>query len=450
MNKQMSLFSNESSNFVFRPIHYLGSKLRILDFIKETIDTIDNHNGRVCDLFSGSGTVSYYLSESRPVTSVDIQEYSRVLNSALLKSNISNIGMEEFISQVKNSKHYEKMMFCFKPLIKYEESCIEKALLNNLHPLANLIENGSILAFEKDEKKEYTNGLKSALEEVNYRLRENDFIDGPEALISRYYGGLYFSYSQSVEIDIILEFISRINKQENKDFYLAVLLSTVSDIVNTVGKQFAQPLKAVNSNGKPKKNIINKVKKDRDYDVLKLYSSWFNNYISLPRSDFNHEVYRMDYSDALNEMENISLVYADPPYTRYHYSRYYHVLETLCLRDNPSVTKIKKNGKKVLTRGVYRNDRHQSPFSIKSKSEKAFNKLFKQVNSLNADLILSYSPQENTPRVKSIDNITSIASNYFKDIEVVKNDDIFHSKLNNKENNTKVSYNAELLIIGQN
>ena len=28
-------------------------------------------------------------------------------------------------------------------------------------------------------------------------------------------------------------------------------------------------------------------------------------------------------------------VYADPPYTRDHYSRFYHVLETLALRDDP-------------------------------------------------------------------------------------------------------------------
>ena len=35
------------------------------------------------------------------------------------------------------------------------------------------------------------------------------------------------------------------------------------------------------------------------------------------------------------------IVYADPPYTRDHYSRFYHVLETISLFDSPIVSKTK-------------------------------------------------------------------------------------------------------------
>ena len=53
---------NSEENMPIRPIHYLGSKLRMLETVKEAVDTVDSSNGCVCDLFSGSGTVSRYFS----------------------------------------------------------------------------------------------------------------------------------------------------------------------------------------------------------------------------------------------------------------------------------------------------------------------------------------------------------------------------------------------------
>ena len=74
-------------------------------------------------------------------------------------------------------------------------------------------------------------------------------------------------------------------------------------------------------------------------------------------------------------------MYADPPYTRDHYSRYYHVLETMSLRDNPevSMTMIRAGGSPRVSRGVYRADRYQSPFCIKSQAAGAFEELCRGV-----------------------------------------------------------------------
>ena len=84
-----------------RPIHYLGSKLRILDTIGETVNSVSPGNGRICDLFSGSGTVSRYFSHSRPVTAVDIQEYSRVLCTAVLMPVAFPFTGHEIISSIR-------------------------------------------------------------------------------------------------------------------------------------------------------------------------------------------------------------------------------------------------------------------------------------------------------------------------------------------------------------
>jgi adenine-specific DNA-methyltransferase len=85
--------------------------------------------------------------------------------------------------------------------------------------------------------------------------------------------------------------------------------------------------------------------------------------------------------DCLRIIEEGSIVYADPPYQSVHYSRFYHALETLVRYDYP----------KLLYKGRYRDDRHQSPFCKKTTVNQAFNSLFSAVKEKEAHLALSYS-----------------------------------------------------------
>src|SRR5262245_8638935 len=87
MNKPQLLLPIDDtlpSTPVWRPIHYLGSKLRLVEPLRLALDQVDPSRGRCVDLFAGSGTLSAALSAYRDVTAVDIQEYSRVLCSAVL------------------------------------------------------------------------------------------------------------------------------------------------------------------------------------------------------------------------------------------------------------------------------------------------------------------------------------------------------------------------------
>lgn len=450
--KQLSLL--EEKNIIkkdIRPIHYLGSKLRILETIKENIDKLDPNNGRVCDLFSGSGTVAKYLSKYRPVTSVDIQEYSRVICSALIANNdYKEVNIKNFIDNCINSTQYNNLIWAMQDLINYEEECINMALDNNPMPLCELVEKGSILRIEEGYEEGLSNNLKYILLKTIEKLKKVGLYKSTDAQITRLFGGIYFSYYQSVQLDSITYMIEK-EYNDSKDILMAAVLSTASDIVNTVGKQFAQPIKAFTKEGKPKKSIGKFVKKDREIDVMTLFETWIKLYKNQEKSKYKNEVYKMDYLEALDKMENISVVYADPPYTRYHYSRYYHVLETISLRDNPGITKVKQKGKENISRGIYREDRHQSPFSIKTKVHDAFENLFSKVRDLNADLVLSYSPYDSSkkeaPRLMTMEEIIDLAKRYFKQVSIVNIDDISHSKLNKIENNNKVSSDAEVLII---
>lgn len=82
--------------------------------------------------------------------------------------------------------------------------------------------------------------------------------------------------------------------------------------------------------------------------------------------------------DAIDFKDGI--VYADPPYSKDHYSRYYHVLETLTRYDYPS----------AIGKGRYRSDRFATPFSLKTRVEAAMNDLFRAVAVRGLTLLLSY------------------------------------------------------------
>ena len=233
---------------------------------------------------------------------------------------------------------------------------------------------------------------------------------------------------------------------------LAALISTTSDIACTVGKHFAQPIKARDSKGNIKKLVYNKAIKDKTIDVIALFEEWVNKYISLPKGDYNNSTLQGDYMECLKILpENVRTVYADPPYTRDHYSRFYHVLETMALDDVPEISTVKIHGRTHISNGIYRKDRHQSPFCIRSKAPKAFNEMFKAISASGRNLLLSYSPydenKESHPRVVTISQLMSWSSVYFNHVDVVSAGHFTHKKLNSTEHFLESSEEAETLIV---
>jgi adenine-specific DNA methylase len=435
-----------------RPIHYLGSKLRIVDLVREVVDTLDASGGPVCDLFAGSGTVSRELSTSRTVVAVDIQEYSRVLCSALLNPPcVTKDAVKQFLNRAFSSEHARRLSWAIEPMVSYEASCRHQAEIGNVEPLCQLLEHGSIISFEHGAGRFKDAALRSALNETVSRLLEAGLVDTPSSITTRYFGGIYFSYIQASQIDMLLEAAAPLPLSE-RDTFLAAVLSTASEVVNTVGKQFAQPIRPRFSDGRPKPNLCERVARDRTIDVADAFTTWIGRYLALQPSGRNHRVIRSDYADALDSLEGqVSVVYADPPYTRDHYSRYYHVLETLCLRDCPTVSTVRIDGDDRISRGIYRTDRYQSPFCIKSKASHAFSTLFVKVRCLNVPLVVSYSPfEKNTgarPRLMAIKDIAELARKSFRSVEVVSAGRIAHSKLNRSDMNKAVSYSAETFLI---
>jgi adenine-specific DNA methylase len=434
----------------FRTIHYLGSKLRVLDFIKTVVDEIDPDRNGVCDLFSGTGSVSKYLSSERKIVSVDIQNYSNIICSALLNP-ISDEFINSFSEKILNSEYIRKNLQVFSPLIEFEEKLINGKLGNDLELVCNYLENSSLYSAILNEKSNPSNLLKIAFEIVINDLKD---FDQKTFIATKYFGGVYFSYKQAAILDAILSEINNVDLKYRK-ILLASLLSTASDIVNTVGKQFAQPIRPRNKNGLPKKGIIKQLQKDRNLEVLPLYKHWLDKYSKNNITFRNHQVLKVDYKEALLNLDaDVKVVYADPPYTRDHYSRFYHGLETLSLMDYPKISKTKIGGSERLSRGLYREEREQSDFCIRSKAPKAFEELFRLVSEKDKILILSYSPYDKVkgahPRVVEIELLKDLAETYFKSVEVRSIGKFSHSKLNKIDLHLTAGQAAEVLIICKN
>ena len=432
-------------SYNFRTLNYLGSKLRLLDFIEDKVLDVTPQGTGICDLFAGSGCVSRKLSRLHPVVSCDIQGYSKVIGNALLcQFVVTDKMIEDFFTSLDNESA-NKLLEVFTPLIELEQNAIEN---KNLDVLTCILEHGSLEVFNLEHN---LSCLSDQLVVVSKNLKKTG-LDDVRSLISRYYGGVYFSYKQAVEIDIILENIHRLVLEDNRDLFLAALLSTASDVVDTVGKHFAQPIKARDSKGNIKMTVYNKAVKDKTIDVIALYREWLLKYRNLSKSDCQHITMQGDFVKCLRSLpDNVRTVYADPPYTRDHYSRYYHVLETLTLRDTPKISTVTIHGSTHVSNGIYRVDRHQSPFCIKSKAPEAFRKMFELTSSTGRNLLLSYSPYDETkkthPRVVTMQQLITLAEEYFDNVETVSAGSFKHNKLNSTEHFLEASDEAELLIV---
>lgn len=437
-----------SARDAFRPIYYLGCKTEFAQAIAAAIDDVEPSRGRLGDLFAGTGAVAAAMSTTREVLTTDIQEYSRVLCSAVLNPyKATSKDIHALVERAKRSEAYSALNWCFEPLLIYEEESVSEAEAGQPDKLVALLESHP-LAVEEGTSKE-NGALPVARSEARDRLMRSGLLHTPQSTVSTLFGGVYFSHLQAVCLDSLL--IEAERSDMPRDFVLAAVLSTASSLVNTIGKQFAQPLRPRNKNGTVKTNLFKTVKRDRTLDAFAVFTLWLHKYAALPRPTGTPIALREDYLSAIAAHSGeLSVLYADPPYTRDHYSRFYHVLETMCLRDAPTFAKVKKGGLTQVSRGLYREERHQSPFCIRSQAPGAFDALFKAARSKDLPLVVSYSPHESGdgthPRVVSTAQIEEIAREHYPRVAIEAIDGSAHNKLNRADLKLRTRENAEILI----
>ncbi len=430
----------------FRPIHYLGSKFRLLNVILETVDSLAQEGEGVLDLFSGSGVVSKGLSNRHPVIAVDVQEYARVIASALLLPFKPLKGVSP--SDILNTQVYKSSYKVFEPLIDFERDA-RGSIKDNPEQIAALLEAGPLIA-RRTPATTHVPRLDSAVRTVQKALERNH--DTRSCTLAEYYGGVYFSYEQALLLDACLSMIEKV-EPPSRDLFHAAVLSAASDIVNTVGRQFAQPVTVKRRDGELKKSILCKIARDRAIDAATVFVSWLEKYSAQEQPRHSNHVLCGNYSEAFPVTQGFGTVYADPPYTRSHYSRYYHVLETMARRDRPQITQSNQPTRFAVSKGVYRHDRFMSAFGVRSKAESAFNELFSLCSQNRLNLVLSYSPYceevRSSPRIMTLSQLRELAARYYVNVEVVTCGRFTHSKLTTADKQLAASSEAEVLIVAR-
>lgn len=344
-------------------IKYMGSKKPILNFITDAIEEIHEEKNWVCDLFSGSCSISASLRKRYNFISNDIQDYSRILAHTYF-SDLSKYDYDELHIQIEVSvkNHYSK----FKE--KYPDYFYDYSKINTLEEF-------------------------SEVESRQRELLRNEIFHIDHHLFTKYYSGTYWSFEQCVWIDALRKTAETFANSQVYYSFLSSIMYSMSYTTQSTG-HFAQyrdgnTLDAMN-------NILIYRRKN----LYELFTKKFKELLlTLDDSLKELRTSTLDFEECLKNIPKNSTVYADPPYAPVHYSRFYHVLETFVKYDYPNID----------FKGRYRDDRHQSPFSKKSDAAEAFKNLFCGIIKKNAQMVLSYSNNG----VLEIDYIIALAKNIF-------------------------------------
>lgn len=331
-------------------IKYMGSKAKIIHFVSESIQSIYD-GGVVCDLFSGAASLSGALGASYPILANDIQHYSSLIASVYLKP-IDNIDAESLIQDATG--YYKKARSKINTAIDYQG-------FNSLEEF-------------------------NEIEERNRALIDQTFRHHYHLFVKNY-SGTWWSAEQCLWIDAIKQAIDK--RIKNGEFNQAEYALTMSTLLHAMAYSsqgtghYAQYRDAKTESSMLDINIYRQ-KRLQDLFVNKLDQIivWSKENVT----DLNHSTTTLNYTDALKKLDG-GTVYADPPYAFVHYSRFYHAMETLCLYDYPEL-QIKGGS---IVKGRYREERHQSPFCIRTQVNGAFEDLFSGVKNAGANLALSYS-----------------------------------------------------------
>lgn len=364
-------------------IQYMGSKSRIIEPLCREFSNIPVR-GNFVDLFSGTGTVAYAVKENyEKIYANDYQYYSYVLVEAILNgAKFTKAEEAEFWLKVFNM--FDEIRTTVELSINNEESFFT-ASINKFENYQMFCDSTPNVLSQK--KGDIFNDLLELCRKIRVGYLQSDQFTRLPVLFTTYYANTYFGVRQCCEIDAIRGCIETLTNVRQRYVLLAALMSAMSAAASTT-THFAQYLKvnnlktAVSLIEKRKLSIIgqmrNKLDEFRDKGLLNQ---------EIKKAECGNADY-LEYLCRLPLNEEF-IVYADPPYFKEHYSRYYHLLETLCLYDYPRITFNSQLND--FTVGRYREERAVSPFGKKSLALKAFSALVETCGNCASSLVVSYS-----------------------------------------------------------
>ena len=375
----------------FRTIRYLGNKRKLSEAIRESIEEVASVGNPFTDLFAGSCGVSYRLKRAHQVLSNDNELYSYNLAMAIIENEEDRVTSKQAAEELGHT--FEQHMEVLSGQVKHRLAKEETLLSADPVSPKSLKEYSSFCS-----RTPYVGGrdrvgdMRGPISGAR-AFSKNGGQRNPWVLFTAYFSNAYFGLGQCIQIDSIRKSIEAPDSAAlpyRKHLYLAALTYALSQSVSSPG-HFAQFLKPNSS------DVYARLQRERAKSIWTLFLQNVDALSSFVVSTpFSHKATCEDWRSILNGKNHQShreggVIYADPPYTADHYSRYYHVLNTLVLYDYPS----------CIGAGRYRSGRFVSAFSIGSQATDEFRALIRSAARTGASLVLSYS-NKGVVRVRTI------------------------------------------------
>ena len=362
-------------------LQYMGSKSRMLNNICKPIIE-DKDIETVVDLFAGTGSVGYALAPYKHIVSNDLEYYAYVVNEAILNGcNIDDENMDLFREAVKR-KYSVSSSYVNYAILKEKEYL--EGDLDHYAEYAAFSEGTPSIFNPKTDISELKSIEKLVACIAPGKKEQN--VQFP-CLFLTYFASAYFGINQCCQIDAIASQILEIEEKRIRNVFFAALMTALSICASTT-THFAQYLKVKS------KGTFRNIREKRSQDIFSLFDDALKKFEEkglMRKTAASHECHNVDFLDCLKEIkpDTKTLVYADPPYFKEHYSRYYHVLNTLCLYDYPAPAVNPQT--KVYSIGRYRTERSVSDFGKRAKVLEAFRRMINVCADKQLKLVISYS-----------------------------------------------------------
>lgn len=335
----------------FGSVKFMGSKRWMLqnglgDLIAKEVRGV----GRFIDLFSGSGAVASHVATKYevPVKAYDLQMFGAVLANAVLERK------RELDAERLWADWYERA---------------KKLRLELRPPSASRLNRKRVEACRVwCGKQTWT--------------------------ITKSYGGHYFSPRQAVWLDALRRTLPK--RGPDRTVALAALIRAASECAASPGHT-AQPFQ-------PTRRAKPFLKDAWEKDVVR-YCRDALSILSKQRAKVRGRAEVRDANEAAKKLiRKGDLVFVDPPYSGVHYSRFYHVLETLA---RGRCSEVSGTGRYPIP-----DERPWSRYSVKSESVNALDGLFAAVHARGGKAILTF-PQRRCSNGLSGRKVTELASKHF-------------------------------------
>lgn len=387
-------------------VRYMGSKKALAPEIAHIIS--ERHpKATVCDVFAGMCAVGSQVAARHRLFTNDIHAYAATIASALFTGSAT--GPTSIVARDELLKHFNK-----------NKKALEASVVGRLRSEDQFFGSDGDLTFwrkglrftDSEVKRPPARKLAGLSNMADYRDNSRLF---PYCLVTSYFAGAYFGLRQAIEIDSLRYAIDQ-GPARNRDRYLAALIDAASHCATAPG-HFAQFLVPRD------KKTLAYVSKIRTRSILERFFGALDNFPK-PQciSRRTNRVYNSDATTLLsNEVRTFSaenlVIYADPPYSRAQYSRYYHLLETLVLYDYPACQ----------SKGRYRAGRIQTDFSLIGKVVEAMTSFVSAAAKTGGKLYLSYP--RNGLLAEAGTNVQDILRSHFKQVSVAAKRPLQHSTM---------------------